>query len=227
MTDWRDNVTWYTGDTFVGKLARAILRPLFSAMDHTTIEGLDNIPVDGPCIVAANHFSLFDIITVGLVLPRLPHFMAKAELFKNPVLGWVIRKGGSFPVNRGEGDTWALEQAGRVLTGGSILFMFPEGTRGKGQKAKLKRGKVGVVKLALDYQVPVIPTAVLGTQDFKIGWKQNNITIRFGEPLDVVALAGAPPYKHEVSRELTTVMMRQIAALLPPEYRGFYADAEA
>ena len=226
MTDWRDNVTWYTGDTFIGELVKAILRPLLRAMAYITVEDLGNIP-DGPCIVAANHFSLFDVITIGLALPHHPHFMAKAELFKNPVLGWIIRKGGSFPVNRGAGDTWALEQAGRVLADGSILFMFPEGTRGKGQKVKLKRGKVGVVKLALDYQVPIIPTAVLGTEDFKIGWKRNNIKIRFGEPLDVVALAGPPPHKHDVSRELTTVMMRQIAAMLPPEFRGFYADSEA
>lgn len=225
MTDWRDDVTWYTGDTFIGELVKAILRPFFKAMDHTTIEGIDNIPAEGPCIVAANHFSMFDIITIGLALPRHPHFMAKTELFKNPVLGWIIRKGGSFPVNRGAGDTWALEQAGRVLADGSILFMFPEGTRGKGQQVKLKRGKVGVVKLALDYQVPIIPTAVLGTENFEIGWKRNNIKIQFGEPLDVVALAGSPPYKHDLPRELTTVTMRQIAAMLPPEYRGFYADS--
>ena len=100
--------------------------------------------------------------------------------------------------------------------------MFPEGTRGR-HKAQLKRGKIGVAKLALEHRVPVIPVAVWGTQNFSIGWKRTKIDIRVGEPLDMVAMAGPPPYKREVPRELTTVMMRQIAEMLPPEHRGVYA----
>jgi 1-acyl-sn-glycerol-3-phosphate acyltransferase len=152
--------------------------------------------------------------------------MAKKELFKNPLLGWIIRSGGSFPVNRGEGDAWALAQAGRVLDDGAILFMFPEGTRSK-KKAALKRGKVGAVKLALEYQVPIVPAAIWGTEKFKIGIRNNDINIRFAEPVDVVARAGEPPYRHEVYRELTTGIMQKIASMLPEKYRGFYADSDA
>lgn len=225
MTDWREDVTWYTGDTFVGELVKAILRPLYWATSHISIEGVENFPLNGPCIVAANHLSLYDIITVGLALPRHPHFMSKQELFKNPVMGWTIRRGGSFPVYRGEGDAWALKQAGQVLVDGSVLFMFPEGTRNK--KAQLKRGKVGVAKLALEYGAPIVPTAVWGTENFKIGWKRNNINIRFGEPLDAAAIVGPPPHKHDAPRVVTNVMMKEIAALLPEKYRGFYAESES
>lgn len=224
MNDWRENVTWYTGDTFIGELVKAVLRPPYAMLTKTTIKGFENIPTDGPNIVAANHIAWLDILSVGLTLPRHPHFMAKKELFKNPVVGWVLRQGGSFPVDRGAGDNWALTQAGRVLRDGEVLFMFPEGTRSK--KGTLKRGKIGVVKLALEHQVPVIPVAVWGTENFKLGWKRTPVQIRFGAPIDVVAEAGPPPYPHEVLRNLTTQMMQRIAVMLPESYRGFYADSE-
>jgi 1-acyl-sn-glycerol-3-phosphate acyltransferase len=226
MTDWRDNVTWYTHDTPFGKFVKAVLLLLSAILARVTVEGSENVPPNSPCVIVANHLSLFDIIYLGINLPTIPHFMAKKELFKNPVLGWMIRAGGSFPVNRGEGDAWALAQAGRVLDEGAILFMFPEGTRSKGDSA-LKRGKVGAVKLALEHQVPVVPAAIWGTEIFKIGVRRNNITIRFGQPVDVVTLAGPLPYKHEIYRELTTTVMEKIAAMLPPQYRGFYADSVA
>ncbi|MBN1217839.1 MAG: 1-acyl-sn-glycerol-3-phosphate acyltransferase [Anaerolineae bacterium] len=220
-TDWRNTVTWYTYETGFTRFIKAILRPLSLALAHIELVGLENVPDSGPGIIACNHFSLYDVIYMGVNLPRHPHFMAKRELYKNRLFGWLIRQFGSFPVYRGEGDLWAMEQAGRVLAAGQLLFMFPEGTRGR-HKAQLKRGKVGVVKLALEHGVPVIPCAIWGTENFKVGWKSNQIHIQVGEPVDMVSLAGPPPLKHDVSRELTTVMMQKIAEMLPPEYRGGY-----
>jgi 1-acyl-sn-glycerol-3-phosphate acyltransferase len=219
--DWRDNVTWYTYENRVTRIIKAIIRPLFFNMAKVEHMGIENVPISGPCIVAANHFSFFDVIYMGLSVPRHPHFMAKRELYKNPAFGWLIRQLGSFPVYRGERDTWALAQAGRVLEAGQILFMYPEGTRGR--KARLKRGKVGAVKLALQYQVPVVPSAVWETRNFKVGWRRSKVNIVFGKPLDIVALAGPPPHKHETLRELTTMLMQEIADKLPPECRGVYA----
>jgi 1-acyl-sn-glycerol-3-phosphate acyltransferase len=173
-------------------------------------------------VVASNHVSNLDVCYLGLYLPRHPHFMAKVELYKNPVVAWGIRQCGSFPVHRGENDKWAMQQAGRVLTDGQLLCMFPEGTRSKG-KAELKRGKVGAVKLALDYHVPLIPVAVSGTHNFRLrGWRGHKIRIQAGAPLDVVALAGSPPYQPDTLRELTAVLMQRIAAMLPPALRGVY-----
>jgi 1-acyl-sn-glycerol-3-phosphate acyltransferase len=104
-----------------------------------------------------------------------------------------------------------------------MLSMFPEGTRSR-QKAQMRRGKVGAVKLALDYHAPVIPVAIWGTEDFRFrGWKGNKIRIQAGQPLDMVALAGSTTYNHDTLRELTGVMMQHIAAMLPPAYRGIYA----
>lgn len=220
--DWRDTVTWYTYETTFIRVAKIVVGFLLRPLDHVECVGLDNLPADGPCIVAVNHVSGFDVIYMGLYLPRHPHFMAKIELYRYPLLSLAIRLGGSFPVNRGEGDAWALKQAGRILAAGQILCMFPEGTR-SGRKAQLKRGKVGTVKLALEYKVPIVPVAILGTQNFRLSLRhKNQISIKFDKPLDVAAMAGEPPYKHETLRELTTVLMRRIAAMLPPAQRGQY-----
>jgi 1-acyl-sn-glycerol-3-phosphate acyltransferase len=219
-SNWRDRVTWYTYETGFTRFIKALFRPFTNSLAKLECVGFENVPTNGPCIVAANHFSFFDVIYMGIYLPRYPHFMAKKELYEYPLFGWAIRHLGSFPVYRGERDAWALSQAGRVLEAGQILFMFPEGTR-SGRKAQLRRGKPGAVKLALEHRAPIIPVAIWGTQDFKLGWKRMTVNIQIGEPLDVVSMAGPPPYKHE-TRQLTTLMMQKIAEMLPPEHRGMY-----
>jgi 1-acyl-sn-glycerol-3-phosphate acyltransferase len=221
--DWRDRLTWYTYETFVIRLIKTVGRPLVWPFLKIEYTGLENIPASGPCILASNHINDIDVISFGAVMPRHPHFMAKSELYRNPVFAWFIRQGGSFPVNRGESDAWALRQAGRVLEAGQMVCMFPEGTRA-GAKAQLRKGKVGAVKLALDYHAPVVPAAILGAQNFS--WKKRTlITVQVGQPLDFSAMAGPPPYEYHQLRDLTTTLMQHIAAMLPPEHRGVYAEA--
>lgn len=220
--DWRDSLTWYTHETITCKTIKSVGGLYFRAVAAVECIDFNHIPAAGPCIVASNHVSNLDVVYLALYLPRHPHFMAKVELYKNPVLAWGIRKCGSFPVHRRENDAWAIQQAGRVLTDGQLLCMFPEGTRSKGQ-AQLRRGKVGAVKLALDYKVPLIPVAVTGTHNFRLqGWRGHKITLRAAPPLDVAALAGSPPYQPDTLRELTAVLMQRIAAMLPPAQRGIY-----
>lgn len=220
--DWRDSLAWYTCETLSCKTIKLVGGLYFRAVAAVECVDFDHIPASGPCVVASNHVSNLDVVYLALNLPRHPHFMAKVELYKNPVVAWGIRKCGSFPVHRGENDKWAMQQAGRVLTDGQLLCMFPEGTRNKG-KAELRRGKVGAVKLALDYQVPLIPVAVTGTHDFRVrGWRGHKIRIQAAPPLDVASLAGAPPYQPDTLRELTAQLMQRIAAMLPPAQRGIY-----
>lgn len=220
--DWRDTVTWYTHETAFARLVKFLGRSVFYRLAQVECIDLENIPARGPCILASNHINNLDVVYLGLVVPRHLHFMAKIELYRNPIFGGAIRLGGSFPVNRGENDTWALQQAGRVLTAGQMLCMFPEGTR-SGAEAQMRRGKVGAVKLALEYQAPIIPVAIIGTQNFSLTqWRRNKIRIQAGQPLDMVTLAGSSTYQYETLRELTTTLMQQIAAMLPPANRGIY-----
>ena len=221
--DWRDGFTWYTHETTVCRVIKFVGGLYFRPIAQVECTGFENFPATGPYILASNHISNFDVVYLGLYSPRHLHFMAKVELYKNPVFAWGIRLCGSFPVNRGENDAWALRQAGRVLEAGQALSMFPEGTRSR-QKVQMRRGKVGAVKLALDYHAPIIPVAIWGTEDFHFrGWKGNKIRIQASQPLDMVALAGSTTYDHDTLRELTSVMMQHIAAMLPPAYRGVYA----
>ena len=222
--DWRDSVTWYTHETTILYIIKLVGRAVVRPLAKVECAGFENIPASGPCILASNHINMLDMIFYGAHLPRHPFAMAKKELFGIPMLGWGLRKGGAFPVNRGIGDKWALTQAGRVLAAGQMLFMFPEGARG-GKQAQLRRGKVGCVKLALEHRVPLIPAAIFGTQDFRYDRIKNNlIKIQVGEPLDIMALASLRPQNYATLQELTTLMMRRIAAMLPAAHRGVYGD---
>jgi len=224
--DWRDSKTWYMHETFVARIVRFLGRYGFDTLTRVERIGLENIPASGPCIVAANHIHNLDVIYLGAAIARYPHFMAKRELYKNPLMGWLIRQLGSFPVNRGARDAWALRQAGKILDEGLLLFMFPEGTRNS--KAQLRKGKFGAVKLALEHGAVIVPATILGTNNLRWGISRpSRVRMEFAPPLDVVKMAGDPPYTNDTYRALTTTLMHTIAAMLPPENRGVYGDANA
>lgn len=221
---WRDKVTWYTHETSFLRVIRFLGDYLTSPFTRLECVGFEHIPLTGPCILASNHLNNLDAVFYGAHLPRHTCSMAKKELFDIPIFGWALRMCAAFPVYRGERDEWALKQAGRVLADGEILFLFPEGTRG-GPEAKLRQGKIGSVKLALQHKVPLIPAAILGTHNFRLTLgRKNYVRMEVGQPLDVVSLAGSPPYEYETLRDLTTSLMQKIAAMLPPAHRGVYGD---
>ncbi len=221
--DWRDSRTWFMHETPVARIVRFLGRHVFDTLTRVERIGLENIPTSGPCIVAANHVHNLDVIYLGSTITRYPHFMAKKELFKNLLLGWLIRQLGAFPVNRGARDTWALRHAGKILDKDLLLFMFPEGTRNS--KAQLRKGKLGAVKLALEHGAVIVPASIWGTHNIRVGLNRpSRIKMEFGPPLDVVKMAGEPPYTNDTYRAITTALMQTIAAMLPEENRGVYRD---
>lgn len=138
--------------------------------------GVKNIPAEGGVILAVNHTSDFDPIMAGLTCPRKLTFMAKAELFKNPVFGRIIKALGAFPIHRGKGDIGAVKGALSILNKGKVMLIFPEGRRvGKGTASK---AQPGVAMIAQRAKVPVIPTYIDG--DYK--W-MHKITVIYGEPI--------------------------------------------
>ena len=220
--DWRDQYRWFTHLPLFSQAVRAGGIAIGHAIITLETSGYENMPSTGPCIVACNHVSAFDPQFIGLYLPRYPHFMAKDTLYKTPFLRWVFRMAGSFPVKRNQRDTWALRQAGRVLNAGKVLFMFPEGTRSR-DHAKLQEGKVGMVKLATEYNVPIVPAMIFGSQNMRFGLRNvNRVKIQLAPPLNMSDYIGQSPYEQEQLREGTTIVMRHIAAMLPPENRGIY-----
>lgn len=222
--DWRDQTTWPLHKTKTAATLEVIFSRLLPLKFKLRTSGIDHIPLTGAAVVAPNHISGYDPMLVSLAIyPRRQlFFMAKKELYKNPVVGWCIRNYGAFPVNRGERDLWAVQHASRVLYAHQLLCLFPEGTRSKNQ-GKLGRGKTGTVKLALEHQVPVIPTAIIGSHLAKPNLQRALVEVKLGEPIDFNAMAGPPPYEYHAIRDLSRLLMERLAAMLPPEMRGHYA----
>lgn len=213
--------------------------PLFYAIMHILVwwvkplvarlhvEGLENVPREGPVILALNHIAWVDVPLVAVSLARVTHYMAKIELFQVPVLGTLMRWLGAFQVRRGEGDRDALRSAQRILSEGKILVVFPEGHRsGTGH---LAAGHPGVAYIALRSGVPIVPVAISGTEralkGFHYGPWAPRVTISFGKPfhLDMEGKGR----RRETLALAADQIMREIARLLPPEYRGAYADLDS
>jgi 1-acyl-sn-glycerol-3-phosphate acyltransferase len=173
----------YEGIRWVG---RAFLYPFFRL--HTT--GIENVPESGPVVLASLHRSNWDSLAVGVPLRRRMRPMAKVELMRTPVLGWLLRHGGAFPVRRGENDTQAIASALTLLRQGNLLLMFPEGTRNRDGAAKVQPG---AVRIAMQAQAQIVPVAVLNTDRARlIPPRFPQFRVAYGPPLDLSDLAGQP-----------------------------------
>ncbi len=190
------------------------------------VEGVANVPRTGPVILAANHIHWTDIPLVALRIPRITHYMAKVELFGKPVLGGYIRKMGAFPVRRGEGDREAIRTAERLLAEGEVVAIFPEGHRS--DHGPLIPAHPGAGYVALRSGVPIVPVAISGTRQIFKGLRYGpfrpTVTIRYGKPF---TLGAGGKVSKEALGPATDEIMRRIAAMLPPEQRGAYAEAVA
>lgn len=140
--------------------------------------GSENVP-DGACIIAPNHMSMHDVLFVSASIYRQIFYMAKAELFKNRFVAWLIGSLGGFPVNRGKRDITAIKTALQVLKRGDILGIFPEGTRVK--EGEHVRAKTGVALFAYRTKCPVIPVGISTKHQERRLFRR--VYINFGEPL--------------------------------------------
>lgn len=188
------------------------------------IVGKEHVPRRGPLIVASNHLNNADPPIIAAALPRRAVFMAKKEMFEWPVLSWLFKAFGAFPVRRGEVDLAAMRRAMEELEKGMALMMFPEGTRSR--DGKLHRGRPGTAILAMKTGAPILPVAIYGTEHIKWPWlffkplSIRYVRVTIGEPF---FLPKADRVTTKVAEEYTDIIMRRIAALLPEEYRGEYA----
>lgn len=201
--------------TYFRKLLVLVLRQAFRLIMKMDVAGLEHFPLDGPVVIACNHVTNFDVFPMQFSLPRPIFFMGKAELFKIPLMDVALRDLGAFPVYRGEKDAWAMRHARKVLEHGQTLGMFPEGTRNKGRGLGL--AKTGTARLAVDTGSPIVPMVITGTdQFFKHFPRRAYVTVRLLPPLQ--------PAPGETPLSLTDRLMFSMAAALPEELRGVYAE---
>jgi 1-acyl-sn-glycerol-3-phosphate acyltransferase len=181
---------------------------IFKILFRLEIIGRENIPKNGPLIVASNHASLLDPPLVGTASTRKVYFMAKEELFV-PILGSIYKSLGAFPVKRGASDRTAIKCALNLLKTDKVLGIFPEGTRSK--TGKLGHAGSGTLGLAGKFKVPIIPTAVIGSnlKLQKSFWPK--IKVVFGKP---IFFPNDRVVDKELLQEMTDEMMHEIGQML-------------
>jgi 1-acyl-sn-glycerol-3-phosphate acyltransferase len=164
-------------------VTRAIIQPFFHLYFRLSRIGREHIPETGPVIFAANHRSFLDPFIMGVCSRRPIYYVAKREIFANPLVAWFVSSLGAFPVHRGAGDGDMLETARAILERGDCVLMFPEGTRTR--PGALGRPKRGVGRLALETGAPVVPVAMIGTEAVRKGWmiRPHKIRVRIGRAL--------------------------------------------
>jgi len=196
-------------------LAKSVIRAVLGAATGWEVVGREQIPRSGGLIVAANHISFWDPPLIGSVLPREVHFLAKEELFSNPVFGALIRSYNAIPIRRGMVDLSGMARAVEALRRGETMMMFPEGTRMR--DGQLHPARPGVGMMAVNADVPIVPCFISGSS--RPGrWltRRTRVRISFGPAWKWQDLAGPgvdlTPGRALYQR-LGDAVMREIARL--------------
>jgi 1-acyl-sn-glycerol-3-phosphate acyltransferase len=214
---------WFLKWVAIGPILRIVFRP--------KAYGVDNVPAEGPAILASNHLSYADWLFMPLTLTRRVTFVAKAEYFTTPgIKGWFQKKffsgAGQVPIDRSGANAaeGAMRSAKKILDTGELFGIYPEGTRS--HDGRLYRGKTGVARLALETGAPVVPCAVVGTDvvapSGKVFGQWTRPVVRFGPALDFSRYEGMANDRY-ILRSITDEIMYEIMRLSQQEYVDMYA----
>ncbi|MEV6599387.1 lysophospholipid acyltransferase family protein [Actinoplanes sp. NPDC051346] len=216
---------------FYWLLKYVVLGPVLKCLFRPDVEGLRHVPATGPVILACNHLSFSDSIFTPLIVKRKVTFVAKAEYFTGKgIKGWLMRQffvgTGTIPVDRsgGKAARAALDTQLRVLRSGNIAGIYPEGTRSP--DGRLYRGKTGVARLALESGAPVVPVALMNTDEIQptgtLIPKIKRVRLRIGAPLDFSRYSSSVGDRF-VERAVTDEIMYELMTLTGREYVDVYA----
>lgn len=213
--------------TLANRIVFSTIKALIRLLCRVDDAQLARVPDQGPLIIVANHVNFLEVPLIYTHLqPRPLTGFAKVEAWDNPFIGPLFSLGGAIPLYRGEADVTAFRQALKALEAGHILALAPEGTRsGHG---RLQRGHPGVVLLALRSGAPLLPLVYYGGELF---WRslarlrRTDFHIVVGQPFYLDA--GEVKVTRQVRQQMIDEVMYQMAALLPPAYRGVYSDLAA
>lgn len=207
-------------------MVNGLIRQTTSVLCRIDKEELRKVPERGPLILYTNHIGSLEVpLLYAHLLPRRIAGIAKAETWDNRLMGWLFDLWDAIPVRRGEADLEAMRRSLEALERGEIFAIAPEGTRSR--DGRLLRARPGVVVLALRSGAPLLPVAHWGAEAFDANLKKMRRTdfhIRVGEPFRLDP--GGERVTQEVRQQMVDEMMYRLAALMPPAYRGAYADLE-
>jgi len=207
------------------KILRFLLRTLAFTLlvNLQRVEGLENVPKEGPGILLMNHIGWVDPIVLVHIMPRAIVPLAKVEVYDYPVIGIFPQLWGSIPVMRGGFDRQAVKSSLEVLKKKEIILVAPEGTR----NPELQPGKGGFAYLASRSGAPIIPVAIEGSPGYPVirysrRWRESPISVKIGKPFvfhEQYNRAG-----REELKKLSDEAMYYLAAMLPEDRRGYYSD---
>ncbi|WP_416969249.1 lysophospholipid acyltransferase family protein [Streptomyces sp. 4F14] len=212
-------------------LLKAVLGPVMRLWFRPQVEGVENIPGDGPVILAGNHLTFIDSMILPLVCDRQVFFIGKDEYvtgtsLKGRLMAWFFTGVGMIPVDRdgGRGGVAALMTGRRVLEEGKVFGIYPEGTRSP--DGRLYRGRTGIARLTLMTGAPVVPFAMIGTDKLQPGGagipRPGKVTVRFGEAMEFSRYDGMGRDRY-VLRAVTDSVMAEVMRLSGQEYVDMYA----
>ena len=205
--------------------SNVLFRALLRLFGDWKVEGREHVPTTGPLLVVSNHLSNMDPPLLAVSIPRRVNFLAKRNLFSNPMASCFLNAYGAFPLNRRGNDLAAIQWSLKRLGRGAALAIFPEGTRSPGA---MHKAIPGIAMIALRSGATILPVGITGTQSVGPIWRilipRGTFRVRIGQPFSV------PPIEGKAGREqleaITTMVMERVAALLPESYRGVYAPKE-
>jgi 1-acyl-sn-glycerol-3-phosphate acyltransferase len=211
------------------RLFRALFRPvfrgLFRLLSRVQLTGKENIPARGPYLIAINHVSLYEPPLLLAFWPVAPEAVGAVDIWERPGQSTLARLYGGIPVHRGEYDRRLLDSMLRVLKSGHPLLIAPEG--GRSHQIGMRRANPGIAYVVDKARVPVIPVGVVGTaDDFLIRALRGArppLRMHIGPALNFEPITGRGEARRKVLQQNADQVMTCIAALLPPEYHGFYA----
>lgn len=197
---------------------------LVRIMAEVTVTGAENMPRGGGVLLVSNHLTNYDPLLCGMCFKRRLNYMAKIELYRNPLVTHIINSLNAFPVHRGQADRAALRRAEELLRLGRVVALFPEGHRSHG--AGVQESKGGIALIARRSGAPILPVAITGAEHLLPPqllhwrpWRRPTLTVTIGEPFTLPQTSGRADYD-----AIANTIMGRVAALLPPEYRGVFAQ---
>ena len=193
---------------------RAVTRIIARTYIRLQMEGLENVPDEGACIIITNHLSGLDPFLIGIPIDRTLYCLAKVEIYQNATITWIMNSLGYIPLDRSSTDISAMRIVMRLLKNGEAVGISPEGTRS--QTGEILPFTDGVTKLALHTQVPVLPVAVYGTRELMppgtYGFKSGKAYIKIGELFHLSDSYGKP-ITPELLKENTAILQARVSEL--------------
>jgi len=206
---------------FVRRLLHGLVRLVVKLVIKLEVQGREHFPKHGPLLVVSNHLGDADLV-VGLALSLIPvDFLGKVELFDFPIAGWLLESYGTIWLHRGNPDRRAIRAVLQGLAEGRIIAIAPEGR--ESLTGTLEEGTRGAAYLALKADVPVLPVAVTGTENWRVygnlkRLRRTEVSVTVGAPFRLKISDN----RQQAIKQGTEELMKAIAQLLPPEYQGVY-----